>query len=144
MPNVNMTGADYAKVTSEVNNFNKALNDGKVVSKDMGKDEFLKILITQLQNQDPSSPMEDKEFISQMAQFSSLEQVSNLNTEFAKVSAQLAGTQAVSLLGKNVTLMDHSGDTISGRVEAVTSGANPQLQINNRFYDYASVDRVTE
>ena len=144
MPNVNMTGADYAKVVSEVNNFNKALNDGKVVSKDMGKDEFLKILITQLQNQDPSSPMEDKEFISQMAQFSSLEQVSNLNTEFAKVSTQLAGTQAVSLLGKNVSLQDVAGNMISGRVEAVTGGSNPQLQINNRFYDYASVDRVTE
>ena len=144
MSNVNMAGADYAKVTSQVNSFNKSLNDGKVVSKDMGKDEFLKILITQLQNQDPSSPMEDKEFITQMAQFSSLEQTTNLNQSFSNLATQLTGNQAVSLLGKNVTLQDLGGSIISGRVEAVTGGAKPQLQINNRLYDYASVDRVTE
>ncbi|WP_246745048.1 flagellar hook assembly protein FlgD [Thiospirochaeta perfilievii] len=144
MSNVNMSGAEYAKVTSEVNNFNKVLNDGKVKSQDMGKDEFLKILITQLQNQDPTKPMEDKEFISQMAQFSSLEQMNNLNTQFEKVSNNLASNQAVSLLGKNVSLTDLGGNNITGRVEAVTSGAYPQIQVNNRLYDYSSLEKVTE
>ncbi|QEN06408.1 flagellar hook assembly protein FlgD [Thiospirochaeta perfilievii] len=139
-----MSGAEYAKVTSEVNNFNKVLNDGKVKSQDMGKDEFLKILITQLQNQDPTKPMEDKEFISQMAQFSSLEQMNNLNTQFEKVSNNLASNQAVSLLGKNVSLTDLGGNNITGRVEAVTSGAYPQIQVNNRLYDYSSLEKVTE
>ena len=140
----NMSGVEFAKVNSEVNNFNKALNNGKIKSQDMGKDEFLKILITQLQNQDPTKPMEDKEFISQMAQFSSLEQMNNLNDQFTKVSNSLASNQAVALLGKNVTLQDIGGNMITGRVEAVTSGDFPQIQVNNKLYNYSSLEKVTE
>ncbi len=139
-----LSGAEYAKVDSQVNNFNKALNNGKVKSQDMGKDEFLKILITQLQNQDPTKPMEDKEFISQMAQFSSLEQMTNLNKEFSTLAKAMSGNQAVSLLGKNVTLKDSVGNIVTGRVEAVTGGENPQLQVNNRLYDYSDIEKVTE
>ncbi|MDR5658265.1 flagellar hook capping FlgD N-terminal domain-containing protein [Serpentinicella sp. ANB-PHB4] len=51
----------------------------RTFNNDMDKDAFLKLLVTQLQNQDPLSPMEDREFIAQMAQFSSLEQMQNLN-----------------------------------------------------------------
>ena len=50
----------------------------------MGKDAFMKILIAQLQNQDPTNPMKDNEFIAQMAQFSSLEQTTNMASAFEK------------------------------------------------------------
>ncbi|WP_251554531.1 flagellar hook assembly protein FlgD [Neobacillus muris] len=68
----------------------------------LGKDEFLKILITQLSNQDPSSPLQDKDFIAQMATFSSLEQMTNLNTSFSKFANNQMGQYAAAI-GKQVT-----------------------------------------
>lgn len=67
----------------------------------MGKDEFLKILMTQVQNQDPLNPIDDKEFISQMATFSSLEQMMNLNTTMTQfVENQDPFTTYVDWMGK--------------------------------------------
>jgi flagellar basal-body rod modification protein FlgD len=72
----------------------------------LGKDDFLKILMTQLQNQDPSNPMEDKDFIAQMATFSSLEQMTNLTTTMEKFVENQEQTQLISynsFVGKEVT-----------------------------------------
>ncbi|KMK77221.1 flagellar hook assembly protein FlgD [Alkalihalobacillus pseudalcaliphilus] len=74
----------------------------------LGKDDFLKLLIAQMQNQDPTNPMDDREFIAQMAQFSSLEQMTNMNQSIQ----YLADTQITQslvthseLIGKNVQWM---------------------------------------
>lgn len=72
----------YDQSTREVNN-------------QLGKDEFLKILIVQLQNQDPLNPMEDKDFIAQMAQFSTLEQIQNMGRDFQTM-------KAMNLVGKMI------------------------------------------
>ena len=58
--------------------------------KDLGKDAFLQLLVTQLQNQDPTKPQADGEFIAQLAQFSSLEQLTAMQTELKKISTALA------------------------------------------------------
>jgi flagellar basal-body rod modification protein FlgD len=70
--------------------------------------------------------------------------MTNLNNQFSDVSNSLASNQAVALLGKNVTLQDIGGNMITGRVEAVTSGDFPQVQVNNRLYNYSSLEKVTE
>lgn len=71
---------------SEVNGAQQQYSNNNEQTKqtkgNLDKDAFLELLVTQLQNQDPLSPMEDREFISQMAQFSSLEQMQNLNDTF--------------------------------------------------------------
>lgn len=71
----------------------------------LGKDAFLKILITQLQNQDPTSPMDDKEFIAQMAQFSSLEQMQNMTKAMEDLLMSQQQSQMMSystFVGKEV------------------------------------------
>lgn len=78
----------------------------RTASSTLGKDDFLQLLMTQLQNQDPSSPMEDTEFIAQMAQFSTLEQMTNMNSTFEKFIAQQQQSQLISynqFVGKEIT-----------------------------------------
>ncbi|WP_066193873.1 MULTISPECIES: flagellar hook assembly protein FlgD [Gracilibacillus] len=75
-------------------------------SSQLGKDEFLQILMTQLQNQDPLNPMDDKEFISQMATFSSLEQMMNMSNSMEMlVQNQMVSPviQYSHLIGKEVS-----------------------------------------
>ena len=74
----------------------------------MGKDQFLSILITQLQNQDPMQPMEDKEFIAQMAQFTSLEQLMNISTQLTDMRQSLGYSS--SLIGKKVSWLEYNNE----------------------------------
>ncbi|HEO8419010.1 flagellar hook assembly protein FlgD [Niallia sp. FSL W8-0635] len=100
-------------------------------SSSLGKDDFLKILITQLQNQDPSNPMDDKEFIAQMAQFSSLEQMQNLNSSMTNLISLQTQSNLISygqFMGQEVNWSkietDEAGNSItSSGVGKVTSVA---------------------
>lgn len=71
----------------------------------MGKDDFLQLLVTQLQNQDPLSPMDSTGFTAQLAQFSSLEELQNINETLSGVGNSqtiLTNSQAVDYIGKQV------------------------------------------
>ena len=140
--NTMMSAAEKTQTTLAVDTYNKSLAvNGRTASQELGKDDFLKLLITQLQNQDPTSPMENTEFIAQMAQFSSLEQMTNMSTEFTKLANMLKSGEAVSLLGKNVEIA--AGESsISGVVEAVTRGTNPQIKVNGMLYSMDQINAV--
>lgn len=136
-----LSSADKSKVELQVDMVNKSLRQGKGIDQELGKDEFLKLLITQLQHQDPTEPMDDKEFIAQMAQFSSLEQMTNMTQEFTKISGMMSRGNALSLLGQNVDILSGS-QRISGIVEAVSGNEYPQVKVNGIYYDYSVVETV--
>lgn len=77
--------------------FLSSLNQKKLEPKNnsMGKDQFLSLLIAQLSNQDPTQPMEDKEFIAQMASFSTLEQMTNMSESFEKLASMQEQAQLI-------------------------------------------------
>jgi len=124
-----------------VRDFNLSINPSRQPQQSLGKDDFLKILITQLTYQDPTAPMQDKEFIAQMAQFSTLEQMTGMAKDFAKLTAMISGSEATSSLGRNVEVI-HGDRTIQGTVQAVTRDEIPQVLVNGTFYNWDSVIRV--
>ncbi|MCM3742836.1 flagellar hook assembly protein FlgD [Sporosarcina luteola] len=92
-------------ITESMFLINNQRDQRKTGSGTMGKDAFMKILIAQLQNQDPTNPMKDNEFIAQMAQFSSLEQTTNLTSAFEKFAEAQNQSQLIQynqFVGKNV------------------------------------------
>ena len=108
----------------------------------MGMDDFLKLLTSQLQYQDPLEPMKDTEFIAQMASFSSLDQMSSLNKNFESFFQSQMNQSVQGYLGKVVTLEDDGAEE-SGLVTAVTQkGGELKLTVNGRDYDPSSVSRV--
>ena len=138
-----LSAEEQNTVNRFVHDFNNKLHDGRKPQQSLGKDDFLKLLITQLSYQDPTSPMEDKEFIAQMAQFSTLEQMTSMAADFAKLTSMITGTEASSALGKNVELVDGER-VIQGTVKAVTRGEVPQIMVDGVYYNWDHVRKVFE
>ena len=116
----------------------KSSTEKKTANDALGKDDFLKLLVTQMQNQDPMNPTDSKESIAQLAQFSSLEQMTNIATAMNTLSESMTNfsqqsslTQGAALIGKWVSGVDTDGKTIiEGTVEAVKwLDGDPKLQI---------------
>ncbi len=108
-------------------------NQNTVGTDTLGKDAFMKLLITQMQNQDPLNPSSDTEFISQLAQFSALEQMENLNVT-------MNNQNAFGLVGKNVIMNVGSSKgettrTVAGYVQYVEiKNGKAYLAINDETY----------
>jgi flagellar basal-body rod modification protein FlgD len=106
----------------------------KTGQQNLGKDDFLKILLVQLQNQDPLNPLEDKEFISQMANFSALEQMTNMAKmmeKFIESQNENAVLRYSEMIGKKVyweEIQENEGgqqnETKSGIVKSVVQKNN--------------------
>lgn len=95
----------------------------------LGMQDFLKILLTQLTFQDPLKPMDNQEFMAQMAQFTSLEQTQQLNSKFDRLLSTQASLQSVGLIGRTVDVSSDSG-LLTGTVAALSLASDtPQLTL---------------
>lgn len=98
----------------------------------LGKDDFLKLLIGQLQHQDPLNASDPSEQMGQMTQFSILEQISNLTQSQQAAAANDYDQQAVALIGRTVTYTRRDGSTATGVVGQVTfTSRGPALTIGD-------------
>ncbi|MBA4137680.1 MAG: flagellar hook capping protein [Opitutus sp.] len=112
-------------------------------TKTLGATDFMKLLATQFQQQDPMKPMEDTAFIAQMAQFTSLEQSQGMAQEMARLRADQQLLMGNSYLGRNVTVEDEAGKPVTGLVTAVNNtDAGLTISIGDKEYPLASVRRI--
>jgi flagellar basal-body rod modification protein FlgD len=114
---------------------------------DLGENQFLTLLTTELKNQDPTQPVDDTAMVAQLAQFSSLEQMQQLNTQFAEFSRNSALNFGYLAAGQQVNLTLTDGSTASGTLSSITfdSTNNNQMVLNvgGQTYESDSIARIT-
>ncbi|PJZ69570.1 endoflagellar hook capping protein [Leptospira perolatii] len=112
-------------------------------AKALGKDDFLKLLITQLSSQDPTNPVKDQDFIAQMAQFSSLEQMNNISQGIGKMTNR----QSFSLVGKIVSGPDFvTGENVVGMAGALFFDGQGKsfVRVNGRTVEIDQISLITD
>lgn len=133
---------DAVSTTQTTSNPYAAATPDRTVKKSLGQEDFFELLATQLANQDPLSPMENTEYIAQMASFSTLESMSSLASSFGAFSAQQGFMTVQSVLGRNVTVMSGE-DEVTGLATAIhTKDGKTQVTINGTDYSANNILRV--
>ncbi len=120
----------------------KSINEAlsQTTTENLGKDEFLKLLTVQLSHQDPLKPMSNTEFISQMAEFSALEQMKNVNNSVEKLQAEFGKLANMNLVGKKVSFANYQGEYRTGVIEKISLTQNQEVVINGQK---VNLDKVT-
>jgi flagellar basal-body rod modification protein FlgD len=107
----------------------------------LGLDDFLKILLTQLTYQDPLKPLDNQEFIAQLAQFTSLQQTSEVNRNMQQAVTILSSTQAVGLIGKTVQVQgqNNDGSSVIGQVTTLRfNNGQPLVTVRGNDGSYST------
>ncbi|HEX7065296.1 MAG TPA: flagellar hook assembly protein FlgD [Bacillales bacterium] len=121
-------------------------NAGGTEQKMLGKDDFLKLLITQLKHQSPLQPMKNREFISQMAKFSTLEQMTNLNNrldQFLNQQSEKPWLANAQLIGKEVIWQKANGEEGEGIIHSVRM-KNGQIWFETEDGTLIGKNQITE
>ena len=133
---IESVGQNYPQLNTEQIGQSRTQSAGRNITNELDRDAFLKILVAQLQNQDPLNPIEDQDFIAQLAQFSTLEQMQTLNEGFTF-------SQATGLVGHHVyaEFADENQQIrqVFGKVtSALAMGGQPYLEVNGWHIPYTS------
>ena len=135
---MNVTGAGSTSGTTGTNGTGTTTPP---VAKDFDKDTFLKLLVAQLKYQDPSSPTDATQFMSQTAQFTVVEKLDALSKMNQEVLDTSRAQSAAALIGQKVTYTDYSGTSRTGTVTGTTFGSqNPTLTVDGK---QVALDTVT-
>jgi flagellar basal-body rod modification protein FlgD len=109
----------------------------------MGKDDFMQLLMAQLKNQDPMKPMDDKEFITQLAQFSSLEAAEKMTAQMEELTGSQMLVQAATLIGKNVSAKLTTGEVVTGQISQVKMvDGKPVAVVNGKDIDTSLITQI--
>lgn len=127
--------------TSAVNSTASAnTSSNKKTTNTMGKNEFLKILAAELQHQDPTNPASNTEFVAQLAQFSSLEQLQTIASSISSMSVM----QSAGLIGKTA-VVEANGTSITGKVESILiQDSVPYAVINGNYIPVSSITQISQ
>lgn len=143
--NATLTPEEMKANESMATTFNQRLKEQKQqVNHTLGQIDFFRILSAQLANQDPLKPMEDKEFIAQMASFSSLEEMKNMATGMRQLADTVKLTRfstAVSLIGKEASVSTPYG-LVSGTITGVSGNETPMVRIGQNLYDISEISEI--
>lgn len=132
---------DVAGVNKEEYQYNPSTGT-KTTSQEVDKYTFLKLFMAQLQYQDPTSPQDTSEFLSQLAQYSTLEQLTSMNSEIEQLRQSQQMSEAAALIGRQVTVLTSDYKFVDGEVEkaSMINGA-AYVTIGGELY---GLDDVTE
>lgn len=143
--------------TNTINNPNSTAAASSKKKNELGKDDFLKLLVAELRNQDPLSPTDNKDSMAQLAQFSALEQMTNVAAAVNTLSAILAQqgemtlfAQASALIGKEVSWSEIKNEgeqpvTVSGIVDSIGWGddGSIKVKVGDKVIDISAIGIVS-
>lgn len=110
----------------------------------INSDQFLQLLVAQLQNQDPLDPVSDKDFINQLATLNTVQGLSSLNASFSEMLKLQQLTQGADLIGKTIEYTPTGGEKTSGTVDSVAvQNGSYVLKVGNDTVTLSQVETVT-
>jgi flagellar basal-body rod modification protein FlgD len=130
-------------VPTVTNNTSLASASPATSASDLNRQDFLQLLVTQLQHQDPLSPVDDQQFIAQMAQLSALDATNQLAAQVGRMAAAQQQMGSLQLVGRDVQYRDDQGNSQKGKVTGVRlDGPAPTLLVGNSEVPLQQVQTV--